>query len=95
MVMKNKINQISTVSFTFDLLMPILWIIQAIQQDKYYNINIFFAFFSASLIFEAVTGYRFGKPINKSGAFHKYPHWFYVNLGIIMFIVSIGKLVLG
>ena len=93
--MKDKVNSLSIISIIFDFLVPIVWLFQALQQDKIYNINIFWIFFSMSFLSEGITEYRFGKPINKSSSSYKKSRWFMIIVGAIMFIVSIVKLVLG
>ncbi|MBU3200924.1 hypothetical protein LL037_12645 [Clostridium estertheticum] len=93
--MKDKANSLSIISIIFDLLVPIIWLVQALQQNKNYNINIFWIFFSMSLLSEGITEYRFGKPLNKLSSSYKYSRWFMIIMGAIMFTVSIVKLVLG
>lgn len=96
--MKHKMNPLSIASIIFDFLVPIVWLIEALQRDEHYNANVFWIFLGMSFISQGITEYRFGKLISesaKSSKSSKFNRWFSIILGIAMTTVSIVKLALG
>lgn len=93
--MKHKMNQLSIASIIFDFLVPIVWLIEALQRDEHYNANVFWIFLGMSFISQGITEHRFGKLISESAKSSKFNKWFSIILGIAMTTVSIVKLALG
>ena len=88
-------NTLSIASIIFDFLVPIVWLIEAFQQDDHYNGNVFWIFLGMSFLSQGITEYRFGKPISEASKSSKYYRWFSIISGMAMITVSIAKLVLG
>lgn len=93
--MKHKMNPLSIASIIFDFLVPIVWVIEALQQDEHYNAYVFWIFLGTSFLSQGITEYRFGKPISESAKSSKFNRWISIIFGIAMITVSIAKVALG